>query len=51
MTPGAIHFGPYMNASEFARLSIHVGSKIKIASVYPDFDCSFGLLSLMELAC
>ena len=40
----------YMNAPKFARPSIHVGSKVKIASVYPDFGCSFWLLSLMEFA-
>ena len=30
---------PYMDAPEFARLSIHDGSKVKIAPVHSDFDC------------
>jgi hypothetical protein len=29
----------YMDAPEFARLSIHDGSKVKIAPVHSDFDC------------
>ena len=40
----------YMNGPKYVWSSIHVGSKIKVASVYPDFECGFGLLSLMEFA-
>jgi hypothetical protein len=31
----------------FARLSFRGGSKVKIAPVHSDFDCSFWLRSLM----
>ena len=30
---------PYMDAPEFARLSIHDGLKVKIAPVHSDFEC------------
>jgi len=48
--PAFLVHGAYMNAPKFAKLSIHNSSKVKIAPVYPDFDCSFGLLSLMGAA-
>lgn len=34
----------------FAKLSIHDGSKEKIAPVHSDFECGFGPLSLMGFA-
>ena len=35
----ALAYFSYMDAPEFARLSIHDGLKVKIAPVHSDFEC------------
>ena len=45
MPPPDVHGRP-----RFAKLSIHDGSKVKIAPVHSDFRCGFWPLSLMGFA-